>query len=95
MDITFDQKALSLLKRTLEIIRKEGMISLFYKVKERLRGRKPLEELDQIKTYFAGKHGLEIGGPSAIFADRSQLPIYDVVHSCDNCNFSTSAYLGK
>jgi SAM-dependent methyltransferase len=36
----------------------------------------------------ADKRGLEIGGPSSIF--RKRLPIYAVVASLDNCNFSNS-----
>lgn len=43
-----------------------------------------------IAPYFAGKHGLEIGGPSGIFRDRSLLPVYAAAASCDNLNFSST-----
>ncbi len=35
-----------------------------------------------------GKNGLEIGGPSPIFAEKGILPIYSVIKSLDGCNFS-------
>jgi SAM-dependent methyltransferase len=38
-------------------------------------------------TYFAGKSGIEIGGPSDVFS--TVLPIYQVVTSLDGCNFSS------
>jgi len=41
-----------------------------------------------IAPYFTRKHGLEIGGPSGVFRDRSLLPVYAAAASCDNCNFS-------
>jgi SAM-dependent methyltransferase len=56
----------------------------------RLRRGKPLREFNQLRTYFEGKQGLEIGGPSGIFMDKSLLPIYSIVGSCDNCNFSNT-----
>jgi SAM-dependent methyltransferase len=43
--------------------------------------------------YFAGKGGLEIGGPSAVFRDekfRKFIPVYRHVRSLDGCNFDTS-----
>ena len=36
------------------------------------------------------RKGFEIGGPSPIFGRDGLLPIYKVVGSVDNCNFSTS-----
>jgi len=37
----------------------------------------------------AGKRGLEIGGPSAVFGRRGLIPLYDCVASLDNCNFAS------
>ena len=34
------------------------------------------------------KRGLEVGGPSAVFSDEGELPIYDVLESLDNCLYS-------
>ena len=77
-----------MLKKTIHIIRKEGILPLFREAIIRITGQKPLMEFDELKHYFCGKRGLEIGGPSRIFAGRSLLPIYSLVASCDNCNFS-------
>src|ERR1700733_13333459 len=35
------------------------------------------------------KRGLEIGGPSAVFAKRGLIPLYEHVGSLDNCNFGS------
>ncbi len=39
---------------------------------------------------LADKAGLEIGGPTAMFADNGELPVYSVVRQLDNCNFSST-----
>ena len=39
---------------------------------------------------IAGKSGLEIGGPSYLFAPKGLLPFYPIVKALDNCNFSNS-----
>ena len=39
---------------------------------------------------MSGKRGLEIGGPSWLFARRGQFPAYGVAGSLDNCNFSST-----
>lgn len=45
--------------------------------------------LRAVRPFVAGKKGLEIGGPSHVFADGIQpLPIYPLVGSLDNCDFS-------
>jgi SAM-dependent methyltransferase len=36
-----------------------------------------------------GRAGLEVGGPSGVFAQRGVLPLYDDVGSLDNCNFAS------
>lgn len=37
---------------------------------------------------FAGKSGMEIGGPSQVFARGGIFPVYPVVGQLDNCNFA-------
>lgn len=37
---------------------------------------------------LAGKKGVEIGGPSRIFTDEGNLPLYDVIGGLDGCNYS-------
>jgi len=41
------------------------------------------------RAYFAGKVGLEIGGPSGIFGHQQILPVYDLAERVDGVNFST------
>ncbi len=51
----------------------------------------------QVKIYplikeivSVGSVGIEIGGPSSIFQKRNIIPIYPIINSLDNCNFSIS-----
>ena len=45
--------------------------------------------LRAVRPFVAGKDGLEIGGPSKVFEEGIQpLPIYPLVGSLDNCDFS-------
>jgi SAM-dependent methyltransferase len=37
-----------------------------------------------------GRKGLEIGGPSRVFARRNVFPVYPIAGELDNCNFSTT-----
>jgi SAM-dependent methyltransferase len=82
-------------KRSKGIICEEGIATFIRKAYSELRliinviGEKPIKEFNELATYFEDKHGLEIGGPSRIFGDKSLLPIYKIVGSCDNCNFSS------
>jgi SAM-dependent methyltransferase len=43
----------------------------------------------------AGKRGLEVGGPSAVFGTGGLIPLYDFVGSLDNCNFSAQTIWSK
>lgn len=42
-----------------------------------------------------GKAGIEIGGPSQIFSDHGQFPLYEVVSALDNCNFTEDSLWGR
>ena len=37
-----------------------------------------------------GKNGVEIGGPSRIFTDKGNLPLYHVIGNLDGCNYSSA-----
>lgn len=39
------------------------------------------------QSLFAGKTGIEIGGPSQVFGRRGIFPVYPIVGHLDNCNF--------
>jgi L-rhamnosyltransferase len=43
---------------------------------------------ERIRVEVEGRSGLEIGGPSPIFAREGALPIYASARRVDNCNFS-------
>lgn len=46
------------------------------------------------RAELAGKCGLEIGGPSSIFARGGILPLYPVITGLDNCDFSAATTVG-
>lgn len=48
----------------------------------------PMRASTEIERFVAGRHGLEIGGPSPFFRAGHQLPLYDHVAGLDNCNFA-------
>src|SRR5258708_4839159 len=41
-----------------------------------------------VRALVTDKRGIEIGGPSAVFRRRFNLPIYDNILSLDNCDFT-------
>ncbi len=41
------------------------------------------------KDLISNKNGLEIGGPSKIFSKKGIIPVYPIIKSLDNCNFSS------
>lgn len=78
------------IRRVIKIIRSGNSLDLLAEVIARIRGTKGcIADFDnKIEVFFEDKQGLEIGGPSGIFSDRSLLPIYKIVSTLDNCNFS-------
>lgn len=84
-----------------------GMISPFYR-KLRRAGVLPairlvvkfvldgsaLPGFESIESNFAGKVGLEIGGPSTMFVAGSLLPVYGLAKRVDNCNFAKDTIWG-
>jgi SAM-dependent methyltransferase len=50
--------------------------------------RRGVESRKIFQYEVTNKRGLEIGGPSNIFSDRGELPIYRYVAALDNCVFS-------
>jgi SAM-dependent methyltransferase len=68
------------------------VLSLYRKL--RFRVKHPIAQgLRSLKlraylSRFAGKRALEIGGPSDIFRDEGELPVYGVLKTVDNCLYS-------
>lgn len=50
--------------------------------------RPSLDIFPACRTFFEGKTGLEIGGPSGVFFRGGLFPVYTVAARIDNCNFS-------
>ena len=50
--------------------------------------RKRCQGYSNIRPFLAGRSGLEIGGPSRLFADDHLIPAYGICGSIDACNFS-------
>jgi len=44
----------------------------------------------RIRKYFIQKNGIEVGGPSAFFEKEDLMPIYQIAHSIDCINYSSS-----
>lgn len=61
-----------------------GMASLML----RHRLRRPLAAFGPCRELLAGARGLEIGGPSAIFARDGILPVYPLLASLDGCDYA-------
>ena len=51
---------------------------------------KKIDGFYKIKKSFKNKTGLEIGGPSAIFARYNYIPVYPLSKRIDGVNFSTN-----
>jgi SAM-dependent methyltransferase len=66
------------------------MVSPAQWVKDTLRPLRTVRRkcLHAARPLVEGKAGLEIGGPSAVFQQNQPLPIYPLVGSLDNCDFS-------
>lgn len=47
-----------------------------------------LQSYEICRPLVDGRHGIEIGGPSAIFARDGALPLYPLLGQLDNCDFS-------
>ena len=66
-------------------------MNILHKFRRRIRR---LWNYRRIATALRGKHGLEVGGPSALFSPETPngyIPaIYAIAASIDNCNFATS-----
>jgi SAM-dependent methyltransferase len=55
------------------------------------RARTPhARSLPRVRSFVHGAIGMEIGGPSALFARGGLIPIYPMAERVDNCNFAAS-----
>jgi len=70
-------------------LRRLGVMELLRETMHRIIGERPVAGFVHYRNRLAHAKGLEIGGPSNIFSEKSILPLYDVVGTIDNCNFSS------
>lgn len=81
-----------MIRRAVEILQRRGINVLIRAAVSRLRGSLAgqAKSFRDYRHLFVGKSGLEIGGPSAVFAEDGMFPVYPVVLLLDNCNYSTN-----
>jgi len=72
----------------LKVYRAQGLKGL----REQFVSREPLDIFFKLKPWLEGKCGLEMGGPTPMFARRQALPIYTIAKRVDNCNFQENTF---
>lgn len=76
-------------RKIISVYKEAGLLDVLRKMKNHFSP--PKADCFKIcRDLIAGKSGLEIGGPSYLFASKGLLPFYPIVKSLDNCNFSNS-----
>jgi SAM-dependent methyltransferase len=75
------------MSKALEFLKTRGATGLVDAVGRRILGS-AIKCFATAKPLIAGKAGLEIGGPSDVFAAHSILPAYAIAGALDNVNFS-------
>jgi SAM-dependent methyltransferase len=78
-----------MIRRAVHILQSRGLRGLARAALSRVRGllAKPSPLAAIYRDRFAGKSGIEIGGPSQAFSRRGVFPVYPLVGNLDNCNF--------
>ena len=78
-----------MIRRALAIFRSRGIAVLLFAANARLRGilANRAKSFLTHQNRFAGKSGIEIGGPSSVFARGGIFPVYPILENLDNCNF--------
>lgn len=71
------------------IVRSRGIAVLAFAVRVRLESliTGEAKSFKACTGYFAGKEGIEIGGPSRSLSANGLFPVYPLVASLDNCTF--------
>lgn len=77
-----------ILKRVRNVLAAGGLFGLVAAIVRRLR-MPHARSLPALRTLVRGRTGLEIGGPSPIFAPGGLLALYRETARVDNCNFSS------
>lgn len=78
-----------MIAKAIRILRARGPAGLAYAIRTRLRGlmARRAASFDACTPLFAGKRGIEIGGPSSTFSSRGLFPVYPLLAGLDNCTY--------
>jgi len=78
-----------MLAKLLRIFHSRGIAGVLYAVNSRLSAllARRAKSFQVSQRLFLGKTGIEIGGPSTVFARRGIFPVYPLVAQLDNCNY--------
>lgn len=81
-----------MIRRAIRIFRARGLSGLWRAAGIRLQtlvaGR--ARSFATYRSHFAGRSGMEIGGPSQVFSRHGIFPVYPLVERLDNCNFASA-----
>jgi SAM-dependent methyltransferase len=78
-----------IMRKLVSRLKTNGAAGLLHSIFRRVVAR-PIASFNVCGGLIAGATGLEIGGPSPIFARRGLFPAYTIAANVDNCNFSAS-----
>jgi SAM-dependent methyltransferase len=76
-----------MIRSKLAILRHRGYAGFYRELSIKIRAGR-LQSFSLATALFAGKSGIEIGGPSSLFSIDSPLPIYPILGHLDICNYS-------
>ena len=83
-----------MLNKLLHVLRQNGFRNTLSIVSSNLK-KSTIPNFENIKHYFQGNAGIEIGGPSKVFEKNNIIPIYPIVSSLDGINFSSQTIWSK
>lgn len=78
-----------IVKRVVSVFRAGGVSAVLGAVLRRIR-TPWARSFPLCRDIVSNAHGIEIGGPSSIFARGGMIPLYPLAQRVDNCNFARS-----
>ena len=85
------EEGVTMIRKAIAIFQARGLSGLLRATSSRTRSlfTGKAKSFQAYRDRFVGKSGIEIGGPSQVFARRGIFPVYPLVGNLDNCNFSS------
>lgn len=87
-----------MVKKIIHVFRARGLAGVTRAILLRLQKilARRAKSFQACESLFVGKTGIEIGGPSQVFAKNGIFPVYPIVGLIDNCNFGdTTVWEGE